>query len=347
MTALPASSAVIPAPAALLTARQKAAIIARLLLAEGAPLRLRDLPDEHQVALTQEMGRMRLVDRDTMLTVATEFAAQVASVGVTFAGGIDAALAAVDGHVSGQALARLRRAAGLGDGADPWQLIAGMAPEALIPVLQDESPEVCAILLSKLPAARAANMLGQVQGDRARRIACAVSRTGTVAPEAVERVGHSLAAQLATRPRSAFASPPVDRIGAILNASTATLRDELLRGLDETDRGFAEQVRRIIFTFAHIPARIPPRDVPKIARAVDQTVLVTALAGAGPPEAEAAEFILANMSQRLAGSLRDEMTGLGRVREKDAEAAMGAVVAAIRDLESSGEITFLSQDEDE
>lgn len=347
MTALPASSAVIPAPAALLTARQKAAIIVRLLLAEGAPLRLRDLPDEHQVALTQEMGRMRLVDRDTMLTVATEFAAQVASVGVTFAGGIDAALAAVDGHVSDQALARLRRAAGLGDGADPWQLIAGMAPEALIPVLQDESPEVCAILLSKLPVARAANMLGQVQGDRARRIACAVSRTGTVAPEAVERVGHSLAAQLATRPRSAFASPPVDRVGAILNASTATLRDELLRGLDETDRGFAEQVRRIIFTFAHIPVRIPPRDVPKIARAVDQTVLVTALAGAGPPEAEAAEFILANMSQRLAGSLREEMTGLGRVREKDAEAAMGAVVAAIRDLESSGEITFLSQDEDE
>lgn len=316
-------------------------------MSEGAPLRLRDLPDEHQVALTQEMGRMRLIDRETMLSVVVEFAAHVEAVGVSFAGGLEAALQAVDGHVSDQALNRLRRSAGLRETADPWQVIADMTPEALVSVLQDESPEVCAILLSKLPVARAANMLGRLQGERARRIAYAVSQTGSVAPDTVERVGQSLVSQLTARPVTAFSSPPVDRVGAILNATTGTLRDDLLRGLEETDQGFAEQVRKVIFTFAHIPARIAPRDVPKISRAVDQTVLVTALAGAGPREAEAAEFILANISQRLAGTLRDEMEGLGRVRDKDAEAAMGTVVAAIRDLEAAGEITFqLDEEED-
>lgn len=348
MPALPAPSpSFAPRPPEPLSARQKAAIIARLLLSEGAPLRLRDLPDEHQVALTQEMGRMRLIDRETMLSVVVEFAAHVEAVGVSFAGGLEAALQAVDGHVSDQALNRLRRSAGLRETTDPWQVIADMTPEALVSVLQDESPEVCAILLSKLPVARAANMLGRLQGERARRIAYAVSQTGSVAPDTVERVGQSLVSQLTARPVTAFSSPPVDRVGAILNATTGTLRDDLLRGLEETDRGFAEQVRKVIFTFAHIPARIAPRDVPKISRAVDQTVLVTALAGAGPREAEAAEFILANISQRLAGTLRDEMEGLGRVRDKDAEAAMGTVVAAIRDLEAAGEITFqLDEEED-
>lgn len=358
MSALPApssfasSSFAAPAlspghPPAQLTARQKAAIIARLLLAEGAPLRLRDLTDEHQVALTEEMARMRLVDRDTMLSVVGEFAAHVESVGVSFAGGIVGALKMVDGHVSDLALSRLRRAAGLKEAVDPWQAIAAMEPETLIPALQDESPEVCAILLSKLPVARAANMLGRLSGDRARRIALAVSQTGTVAPEVVDRIGHSLVAQLSARPATAFAAAPVDRVGAILNATPGVLRDDLLRSLEDSDRGFADQVRKVIFTFAHIPARLGPRDAPKVARAVDQTVLVTALAGAGPREAEAAEFILANISQRLAGTLRDEMAGLGRVRERDAEAAMAAVVAAIRDLEETGEITFVVEDEEE
>ncbi len=341
-----AATTAVAAPAQALTGRQKAAVIARLLLSEGAPLPLRDLPDDHQIAITEEMGRMRLVDRDTMLSVIGEFAARIESVGVTF-GGIEHAVKMVDGHVSDQALTRIRRAAGMKDGADPWQAISGMDPDIMMPVLQDESPEVCAILLSKLPVARAANMLGRLQGDRARRIAYAVSQTGTVSPETVERIGQSLVAQLSARPATAFAAPPVDRVGAILNATTGVLRDDLLRGLEESDQGFAEQVRKVIFTFAHIPARISARDVPKVARSVDQSVLVTALAGAGPREAEAAEHILSNMSQRMAGTLRDEMASLGRVREKDAEAAMGTIVAAIRDLEAAGEITFLVPDEED
>lgn len=334
-------------PSAPLTGRQKAAIIAKLLLTEGTPLALRDLPDEHQIAITEELGRMRLVDRETMLSVVDEFAAQIESVGMSFAGGMEGALKMVDGHVSDVALSRLRRAAGIKDGGDPWQVIAGLDPDLLIPALQDESPEICAILLSKLPVARAANMLGRLQGDRAHRIAYAVSQTGGVAPEAVERIGQSLVAQLTSRPATAFAAPPVDRVGAILNATPGVLRDDLLRSLEETDRSFADQVRKVIFTFANIPARISPRDAPKVARSVDQSVLVTALAGAGPREGEAVEFILANMSQRLAATLRGEMEGLGRVRGKDAEAAMGAVASAVRDLEAAGEITFLVPEEDE
>ena len=38
------------------------------------------------------------------------------------------------------------------------------------------------------------------------------------------------------------------------------LLDEVLEGLDAEDAGFAEEVRRAIFTFANIPARIDPRN---------------------------------------------------------------------------------------
>ena len=74
---------------------------------------------------------------------------------------------------------------------------------------------------------------------------------------------------------------------------------------------------------------------------------MTALAATvGVPELEvAAEFMLANMSQRMAQGLREEMVARGRVKEKDAEAAMAQVVMAIRQLESAGEIILVQQEE--
>ena len=75
-------------------------------------------------------------------------------------------------------------------------------------------------------------------------------------------------------------------------------------------------------SFADIAERIEGRDISRVIRGVEQAALVNALAGARTgADAASAEFILANMSQRMAATLRDEMAERGKVREKDAEAA--------------------------
>ena len=137
---------------------------------------------------------------------------------------------------------------------------------------------------------------------------------------------------------------PVERVGAILNFSPSTTRDDVLDGLDKEDREFANEVRKAIFTFVNIPERIDPRDVPKITREVEQTVLITALAAAQGKEKEtkAAEFILSSMSQRLAQQMRDEMETLGKVRAKDGEDAMNEVVTAIRAMEADGKLMLVA-----
>ena len=51
------------------------------------------------------------------------------------------------------------------------------------------------------------------------------------------------------------------------------------------------------------------------------------------------------MSQRLAQSLREEMAERGRVKEKDADEAMAAVVLVLRQLEAAGEIALIQPEE--
>lgn len=330
-----------------LTPRQKAAVIVRFLLTSGGALPIATLPEHMQAALAEQMGQMRLVDRITLDAVVAEFLSELESVGLAFPGGIEGALSMMDGHITQSAASRLRRMASASSKLDPWERITALPVDRLLPILADEAVEVGAVMLSKLPVAKAAEILGRLPGERARRVAYAVSMTGNTDPETVRRIGAALLAELDNQPARAFDTGPVERVGAILNLSAAVTRDDVLLGLEDEDAAFASEVRRAIFTFVHIPARLNPRDTPKITRLVEQPVLVTALAAAlaRPDLAEAAEFILANISQRLAQGLREEIEARGRVKDKDGEEAMTAIISAIRTLEASGDLALIQPED--
>jgi flagellar motor switch protein FliG len=178
-------------------------------------------------------------------------------------------------------------------------------------------------------------------------VAYAVSLTGNIDPDTVRRIGMSLAAQIDSQPIKAFEVGPGERVGAILNIAAAMTRDDVLKGLQETDAHFADLVRKSIFTFEHIKAKLPPRDVPKVVRIVDQPVLVTALAYARGDAAHqaSAEHILENLSQRMAQSLREEVAARNKIKEKDGEEAMSLIVMAIRQLEGAGEVVMIAPED--
>ncbi|MDK3074144.1 FliG C-terminal domain-containing protein [Sedimentitalea sp. JM2-8] len=330
----------------ILNNRAKAAIVVRLLLNEGADLPLEELPDHLQARLIQQMGSMGLVDRHTLSAVIEEFAGELDGIGLAFPKGLAETLAQMDGKISPQTAARLRKEAGVRQAGDPWVRLRALPVADLATMAQAESIEVAAVLLSKLDTAKAAALLGKLPGQLARRITYAVSQTGQVTPEAVDRIGLSLASQMDQKPLLAFDDDPGARVGAILNQSAAATRNDMLTGLDEADASFATSVRRSIFTFAHIPARVAPRDVPRVLRAVDPAAVITALAAATDDDtAPAAEFLLSNMSGRMADNLREEIADKGAVRPCDGEAAMAEVIAAIRGLEQAGEIELVTPDD--
>lgn len=326
---------------------EKAAVVVRLLLNAGAEIPLEELPEELQARLTKQMGQMGLVDRITLDAVAEEFAEALDGIGLSFPHGLAGALSAMDGKIAATTAARLRREAGVRQMGDPWQRLRALPPEELAEIAQAESTEVAAVLLSKLDTSKAAALLGQLPGPVARRITYAISQTGRVTPEAVDRIGWSLAAQLDARPILAFADRPEKRVGNILNQSAPATRDQMMSALDEEDATFASSVRKVLFTFTDIPARLSPRDVPAVVRVADQDQLILALAAATEgDEAKVAEFLLGNMSSRMADNLRDEIRDKGKVKRSEGEAAMTTVVGVIRSLEDEGALQLIDPEED-
>lgn len=329
-------------PARRVSPAQKAAIIVRFLMSEGAQVPLEDLPEPLQEELTQQMGMLHRIDRDTLVEVVEEFAHELESTGLTFPKGIAGALRALDGKISPSAAANIRKRTGVRASGDPWEQLRALEVDKLVSLAQEESIEIAAVLISKIDVKKAAEMLGKMPGERARRITYAVSQTNAVSPDAVDRIGRALVANLEDEPARAFDGPPVDRIGAILNSSRTATRDALLEGLGEEDAEFANEVRKAIFTFKHIAERVDTRDVPAILRVVNNDSLITALAAANDELTKpSAEFILSNISSRLAEQMREAIEERGKVEEEEGEIAMGDVVAGIRELAQSGEILLI------
>ena len=339
------SMAALPAPH--LTARQKAAIIVRQVLAEGGDMDLAQLPPALQAELAQEMALMGLIDRDTRNAVIDEFCDKLEAVGLSFPGSIDGTLDLLDGHLSPDTSDRLRRMAALNGTGDPWDRIAALSTHLLAELARTEAVEIAAVMFSKLPVPRAAEVFALLHPERARQIAYAMSLTGMIEAPALRRIGQALIQAADAVPRSAIEGKAVDKVGAILNFSPSATRDTVLAGLDDDDAGFAGEVRKTIFTFAHIASRIDPRDIARLTREVEGAVMIKALAGAKGANQATADFLLGGLSSRLAESMREEMEALGKVSGKDAEDAMDQVVAAIRRMEAEGELVMIAPDPDE
>lgn len=337
-------------PALAMSRRQKAAMIVQMLLRDGQKLALGTLPENTQLGLTRELGALRTVDKITLDAVVQEFAADLGAVALTPPGGIEAALNALGDQISPDAAARLRQEnSGLGL-VSAWAQVRALGCDVLLRVMERESAEVCAVILSKLSIESAADLLGRLPGTRARRIAYAISQTAAVKPAVVTLIGDAIANDYANPGATAFATEPSQRVGAILNSTGAGLRDSLLEGFEAEDSDFASAVRRAIFTFADIPVRLQPVDVPKAIRAADQDVLIVALAfaQAGADDLRtSADFILSNMSQRMAEQLREEIAEKGKVRTAEGEAAQATVITAIRASAEAGDFALIDPESSE
>ncbi|QUJ77957.1 flagellar motor switch protein FliG [Sulfitobacter albidus] len=335
-------------PDTTISQRAKAAIVVRLLINEGADIPLEELPESLQAELTRQMGAMRVIDRATLAHVVEEFADALDAIGLSFPGGIAGALDALEGRISRETAKRLRKEAGVRAAGDPWKRLRALDADALSAIITAESTEVAAVLLSKLDVPKAAALLGQLPGPVARQITYAVSLTADITPDAVDCIGLSLATQLDERRTPAFDTGAAERLGAILNSSSTPTRDDMLDGLQQTDEVLADAVRRAIFTFGNIEERVSPRDIPRILREVDPDSLRIAMAGAEEMGfATARDYILENMSSRMADQLREEIEESGKVKAAEADAAMSTVVAAIRAMEERGELVLNEPEEDD
>jgi flagellar motor switch protein FliG len=135
----------------------------------------------------------------------------------------------------------------------------------------------------------------------------------------------------------------VRSLADILNHAERSTERAVLEHLEGSDPELAEEVRRMLFVFEDI-VQLNDRAIQQVLREADQKDLVLALRGV---PAQVSEKLLANMSERGAAMVKEEMEVQQPQRKRDVEAAQGRIVAVVRKLEDAGTIVLTRGDEDD
>lgn len=326
-----------------ITEIRKAAIVLMSLPEEEAAALLSKLEPKQVEAVSVEIAKIGSFSGDEQHDALKQFAEANPGALRGESGGLDVAKRLLEralGKNASGTLDSLRQQIE----AMPFAFLQRVDSQNLLTFIIDEHPQTIALILTHLPAPRAAEILKGLPPDRQLSVIRRIATMGQTSPEVIHQVERGLENRMASVMSQSFENAGgVESVAEILNVSDRSTERALLENLAQDAPELVEEIRRLMFVFEDI-LKFGSKEIQIVLKNVETSQWAMALKGASE---ELRAKILANMSTRAAETLREEMDFLGQVRLSAVEQTQQQIVDVIRRLEDSGEIVLQSQEGDE
>ena len=328
-----------------MTGRRKAAVLVLQLDREASAKVLNQLSETELEEVVAEIARAGDVPAEISAAVLREFGILQTSGSSTVRGGIEQSRALLRAAVGDQrADAILDRLSGTMFDV-PFKFLQNADARQLLNFISDEHPQTIALVLAHVAAPLASKVLAGLGTDLQADVAHRIATMDQTTPDIIHQIEANLQRRMANLlvPSELSAVGGVQPLVDIINRADRGTEKLIMEGLEERDPVLAEEVRSRMFMFEDL-INLEDRAVQLVLRQVETGNLAIALKGvASVVHAK----IMANMSERAATSLAEEIELLGPVRVQSVEEAQTEVVRVIRELEESGQIIVRRGEEDE
>ena len=316
---------------------QKAAILLISLGPEMSATIFKHLKDDEVEQLTLEIANTRSVSSTLKNDVLDEFYEVCLAQQYIAEGGIGYAKGLLDkafGEDKAQeVISRLTASLQV----RPFEFVRKADASQLLNFIQDEHPQTIALILSYLPPAQAAAVIGALPPEKQSDVAKRIATMDRTSPDVVQEVEDILERKLSTLVNQDYTIVGgVDSIVNILNTVDRGTEKHIMETLEVEEPELADEIRRKMFVFEDI-LTLDNRAIQTVLRDVDNNELAIALKNANE---EVQNAIFSNLSSRLATMIKEDMEYMGPVRLKDVEDAQQKIVNIIRKLEDSGDIVI-------
>ena len=229
--------------------------------------------------------------------------------------------------------------------ADPFQFFNNADAAQLATSFQNENPQLIALILAYLKPDKAALVLSNLSDQLQAMVAIKIAEMDRTNPEILGEVEKIIESKFSAVVSQDFSKAGgIEALADILNRADRTAERKIMEILEVQDLEMAEKIRELMFVFEDV-TKLDDRSVQRVLREVETKDLALALKGSNE---DLKDKIFRNMSERASGMLKDDMEYMGPVRSKEVQEAQTKVVAVIRALEATGEITiFRDEAEDD
>ena len=223
-----------------------------------------------------------------------------------------------------------------------WQQLSARDGQANANLLGSESPQVIALILSRLTPESAASTVRALPQATATEALRRLLYLGDVQPMAMKAIETVLSKKL-NGAGSETSSSGHERVARIFDSLDSRAEQTLLASLDNEEPGIGDRIRALMFTFDDL-ATLDPASLQTLLAGTDRGVLIMALKGA---KAETAAAFFNNMTARASELLRSEIEASGPVRRREIETARAEIITLARTLIKRGDILSDDANDDE
>lgn len=216
-------------------------------------------------------------------------------------------------------------------------LLKWMEPGEIAIVIENEHPQVMAIVLAHLDPRTAADVLTMLPNEYQEDLVYRVATLGPVSSEALDDLEVMLSSGTpAAKKGGTSQRGGTSEAAAIMNNVRKDVEQRIIKALAKRDKIIAQTIEEEMFIFDNL-IELDEKNMGALLRGVDNELLVVALKGAN--EVLKAKM-LGCMSQRAAQSIVDEMEERGPMRLAEVVDAQKRIVAEARRLADQGTITL-------
>lgn len=216
-----------------------------------------------------------------------------------------------------------------------------MEPQMAADIIRDEHPQIIATILVHLKRGQAADILALFDEKLRNDVMLRIATFGGVQPSALAELTEVLNNLLDGQNLKRSKMGGVRTAAEIINLMKSQQEENVITAVRDYDGELAQKIIDEMFLFENL-IDIDNRSIQRILQEVESDSLVVALKGC---DQELRDHFLANMSQRAAEIMRDDLNSRGPVRMSQVEAEQKAILLVVRKLAETGEVVLHGGDD--
>jgi flagellar motor switch protein FliG len=225
---------------------------------------------------------------------------------------------------------------------DAGELLKRYDSKALAQVLRGEHPQIVAVVLANMDAKKAKEILEILPPALQFQVVTRLATVDKVNRDFLGEIEKAIADQLQSKEVGAETDVGgVQAVAAIFNKIGKDLGTKILNEIEEKDQDLAGKIKKLMFTFDDLRG-LDDRSMQAVLKEVTSEELLLALRQTSD---ELKQKIFANMSERAAAMLKEDMESHGPARMSDIEAAQSKIAATAKRLADEGKIVVATAEE--
>ena len=231
-----------------------------------------------------------------------------------------------------------------GQSSKGLEVLQWMDARSIAELVQDEHPQIVALIVSYLDFGLASDVLGLLDTQMQSEVIIRIATLEMVDPAALKELEKVMQSKF--KANTSLRSSQVGGVKAaakIMNFTKETMEKRILNDVKKADKDLMQAIQDNMFTFDNL-GMSDDRSLQTLLRSVEMEDLILSLKGA---DEFLKDKLFGCMSTRAAANIQDEMEALGPIRLTEVQNAQKRIIAVARKMSDEGTIVLAGRGGDE